>query len=184
MSNRRLDNFVQPPSSPSSSQTTSIASVFDNNQPNYNLSGSLAKDTNTFKGTVIKYSEPVEARKPNRRWFLYPFKENESLEPIPLYRQSAFLLGRDRIIADVPIDHPSCSKQHAAIQFRFVKGQCNPYIIDLDSANGTSLNREKIEPRRYYQLLEKDVINFGYSTKDYVVMSEKLLEDKQEDLDS
>lgn len=140
--------------------------------PNFGLSGALAKDTNTFKGVVIKYNEPPEAHKPDQRWFLYPFKGDQSLEPIPIYRQSAFLLGRDRTITDIPIDHPSCSKQHAVIQFRKVKGAVCPYIIDLESANKTRLNDDIIEPRRYYQLFEKDVIKFGFSTREYVMMHE------------
>jgi pSer/pThr/pTyr-binding forkhead associated (FHA) protein len=32
---------------------------------------------------------------------------------------------------------------------------CRPYIIDLESANGTFINGEKIEPAKYYELLEK-----------------------------
>lgn len=147
-----------------------------NDKPNFGLSGALAKDTNTFRGNLIKYNEPPEARKPDCRWFLFPFKQDESLDKIPLYRQSAFLFGREVTIVDIPIEHPSCSKQHAVIQFRFVKGQIKPYIIDLDSSNGTSLNGEKIEPRRYYELLEKDSIKFAHSSKDYVLMSERLLE--------
>lgn len=43
-------------------------------KPNFGLSGALLKDTNTYKGVVIKYSEPLEARKPKRRWRLYVFK--------------------------------------------------------------------------------------------------------------
>lgn len=140
--------------------------------PNYGLSGALAKDTNTFKNVVIKYNEPPEAHKPDQRWFLYPFKGDDSLEPIPIYRQSAFLLGRDRHIADIPIDHPSCSKQHAVIQFRKMKGKISPYLIDLESANKTKLNNEIIEASRYYQLFEKDVLKFGFSTRDYVIMHE------------
>lgn len=141
--------------------------------PNFGLSGALAKDTNTFKGVVIKYNEPVEAHKPDQRWFLYPFKGEESLDPIPIYRQSAYLLGKDRSIADIPIDHPSCSKQHAVIQFRKVKGKIYPYIIDLDSTNKTKLNDEILESRRYYQLFEKDMIKFGFSTREYVIMNEQ-----------
>jgi len=30
-----------------------------------------------------------------------------------------------------------------------------PYIIDLDSINGTFLNNQKIDPRRFYELKEK-----------------------------
>lgn len=46
-------------------------------QPNFGLSGALLKDTNTYKGVVIKYSEPIEARKPRRRWRLYVFKGDQ-----------------------------------------------------------------------------------------------------------
>lgn len=149
--------------------------------PNFGLSGALAKDTNTFKGIVIKYNEPADSHKPDQRWLLYPFKGSESLDPIPIYRQSAYLLGRDRTIADISVDHPSCSKQHAVIQFRKVKGVIHPYIIDLDSANNTKLNDETIEPRRYYQLLVKDVLKFGFSTREYVVMNENLAKDQDDD---
>lgn len=31
---------------------------------------------------------------------------------------SSYLFGRERRVADVPTDHPSCSKQHAVLQFR------------------------------------------------------------------
>lgn len=36
-------------------------------------------------------------------------------------RQSCYLLGRDRAVADIPIEHPSISKQHAVIQFRNIR---------------------------------------------------------------
>lgn len=74
-----------------------------------------------------------------------------------IHRQSAYLIGRDRRIADLPVDHPSCSKQHAVFQYRLVPvdlddgttvKRIRPYIIDLGSANGTYLNGERIEPQR------------------------------------
>jgi smad nuclear-interacting protein 1 len=42
--------------------------------------------------------------------------------------------------------------------------------MDLESTNGTLLNGEKIEPARYYELIKDDVINFGFSKRDYVIM--------------
>ena len=148
-------------------------------KPNFELSGKLTEETNTFRGVVIKYSEPPEARKPKKRWRFYPFKGDEALPVLHLHRQSAFLLGRDRKVADIPVDHPSCSKQHAALQFRLVpykrpdgtKGRrVRPYIIDLGSANGTFVNNQKIEPQRYVELMEKDVVKFGFSTREYVLL--------------
>ena len=38
------------------------------------LSGSLAADTNTVNGSLVKYSEPAEAKKPKKKWRLYVFK--------------------------------------------------------------------------------------------------------------
>lgn len=47
-----------------------------------------------------------------------------------------------------------------------------PYIIDLGSGNGTYLNNQRIEPQRYYELKEKDVIKFGFSSREYVLLHE------------
>merc|ERR1712109_123346 len=117
------------------------------------LSGNLIKDTNTVNGVVVRYSEPPEARKPKTKWRLYVFKGNEELPILYIHRQSAYLLGRDRKVADVPLDHPSCSKQHSALQFRLVPftrpdgtqaRRVQLYIMDLGSANGTFVNNDKI----------------------------------------
>ncbi|XP_006631531.1 smad nuclear-interacting protein 1 [Lepisosteus oculatus] len=165
-------------------------------QPNFELSGALVEDTNTFRGVVIKYNEPPEARIPKRRWRLYPFKNDEPLPVMYIHRQSAYLLGRQRKIADIPIDHPSCSKQHAVFQYRLVEftrsdgttgRRVKPYIIDLGSGNGTYLNNQRIEPQRYYELKEKDVLKFGFSSREYVLLHESSdtteVEEKQDDDD-
>jgi len=157
-------------------------------EENYELSGKLTEYTNTYNGVVIIYNEPPEARKPKTRWRFYPFKGEKSLTMLQLHRQSAFLLGRDRKVADIPVDHPSCSKQHAVLQFRLVPFEkangemgkkVKPYIIDLDSRNGTHVNNKRIEARKYVELLERDVIKFGFSSRDYVILHEK-----SEDVDS
>ena len=155
----------------------------DKDKPDFKLSGKLTEDANTFRGVVIKYNEPPEARKPKRRWRLYPFKGEESLPILHIHRQSAFLLGRDRKIADIPIDHPSCSKQHAVLQYRMVEytrsddstgRRVRPYVIDLGSANGTFVNNNRIEAQRYVELVEKDVLKFGYSSREYVILHDNV----------
>ncbi|TGZ47303.1 smad nuclear-interacting protein 1 [Temnothorax longispinosus] len=159
-------------------------------KPNFELSGKLTEDMNTVNGVVIKYSEPQDAKKPKRRWRLYPFKGEKALPTLYIHRQSAYLMGRDRKVADIPLDHPSCSKQHAALQYRLVSYQkeggaegrrIRPYIIDLESANGTFVNNVKLEPRRYHELLEKDVVRFGFSTREYVLLHEHSKDDSFDD---
>jgi smad nuclear-interacting protein 1 len=84
-------------------------------------------------------------------------------------------------VADLPLDHPSCSKQHAVLQYRLIEVQdeegnsrreVKPYIMDLESTNGTFLNGERIESSRYYELKEKDMLKFGMSTREFVILHE------------
>jgi smad nuclear-interacting protein 1 len=154
--------------------------------PNFGLSGALAKETNTVNGVVLVYTEPVDkAPPPTTKYRLYVFKDGKLLndaEPLRVHRQSFYLFGRDRLVADVPTDHPSCSKQHAVLQYRLrerfdeEKGldvlDSTPYLMDLETTNGTFINGEKLEPRRYYQLLQKDCVKFGASTREYVLLAE------------
>lgn len=73
------------------------------------------------KGVLLKYNEPPEARKPTQNFRLYVFKGSEQvgelsdigiwrplhptnpasacIELIQIYRQSAYLVGRDRIVS-------------------------------------------------------------------------------------
>jgi smad nuclear-interacting protein 1 len=114
------------------------ASPVDKGKPNFAPSGLLAAATNTVKAsdgtsTILKYNEPPEARKPLLGWRLYVFKGSDQVgeryrllryatsnawlaELLHIHKQSAYLIGRDRLVADIAIDHPSCSKQHAVIQ--------------------------------------------------------------------
>ena len=49
---------------------------------NFGLSGALAKDVstgNTHNGVVMKWSEPPEARVPEKKWRLYVFKNDENI---------------------------------------------------------------------------------------------------------
>lgn len=119
------------------------------------------------------------------------------------------MIGRDRKVVDLPVDHPSCSKQHAALQYRlvpftrddgsvgkirvlgpvltsnafltFVGKRVRPYLIDLESANGTFINNKKIDPKKYVELLERDVIKFGFSSREYVLLHENSKDEAMDD---
>ena len=148
-------------------------------KPNLGLSGNLTADTNTYKGVVIKYNEPPEASMSKTKWRLYVFRNDEHFKPLHMHRLSAFLMGRNSIICDVPILHPSISQQHCIFQYRAVNRKIRgvekrvvlPYIFDLNSSNGTFLNGEKIEPHRYYELKERDNLQFGLSPREYILIS-------------
>lgn len=154
--------------------------------PNFAPTGLLAAASNSVSqadGTsiVLKYHEPPEARKPPAKdmWKLFVFKGSDIVDTIELSLRSCWLVGRELAVVDMVAEHPSISSQHAVIQFRHVEktneygdkvGRVRPYLIDLDSANGTTLNKDAIPPSRYIELRDKDMVQFGYSTREYVLM--------------
>jgi smad nuclear-interacting protein 1 len=149
-------------------------------KPNFGVSGALSKDMkagNTYKGVVLKFCEPPEARAPNTLWRFYVFKGDEELETLHVSRQSAYLFGRNEEIADISLQHPSCSSQHAVLQYRALpnketgKLKCLPYLMDLESTNGCFINGVRIDAARYYQLKKGDVVKFGGSTREYVLLT-------------
>ncbi|KAG1906608.1 smad nuclear interacting protein 1 [Suillus fuscotomentosus] len=175
---------IQPSAPPRSSSQSKSPPPIDKAKPNFANSGLLAAETNAVKltdgtSTILKYNEPPEARKPTLGWRLYVFKGSEQLELLHIHRQSAYLIGRDRTVTDILIEHPSCSKQHAVIQHRQVmekdefgtsKSKNKPFIIDLESTNSTHVNDEAIPTSRFYELKAGDVIKFGLSNREYVLL--------------
>ncbi|TLD19521.1 smad nuclear-interacting protein 1-like [Venturia nashicola] len=152
-------------------------------KPNFGPSGLLAKESNTVAGTkiVLKYNEPPEARKPpaSQAWRMYIFKGDDLVDTVPLHTRSCWLIGREGAVADLLVEHPSTSKQHAVIQFRHsVKvnefgdrtNVVRPYLLDLESANGTELNGERLEGSRYFEVRDKDMMKIGLSEREYVFM--------------
>ncbi|KAJ6783952.1 hypothetical protein PWT90_02135 [Aphanocladium album] len=153
---------------------------------NFGNTGLLAAASNSVtqadgSSVTLKYHEPSEARKPSPRdqWKLYIFKGEDIVDTVDLSARSCWLIGREMAVVDLPAEHPSISKQHAVIQFRYTErrnefgdkiGKVKPYLIDLESANGTMLNNGKIQDSRYLELRDKDMVQFGQSTREYVIM--------------
>merc|ERR1719378_1479808 len=138
---------------------------------------------------LLNILSPRKLESQKKKWRLYVFKGNEELPILYIHRQSAYLLGRDRKIADIPLDHPSCSKQHSALQYRLVPytrpdetqgKRVQLYVMDLNSANGPFVNNSKIEYQKYVQLLEKDVLKFGFSSREYVLLHDQSKEDEED----
>ncbi|KAF3602355.1 hypothetical protein F2Q69_00033861 [Brassica cretica] len=140
-------------------------------EPSFELSGKLAEETNRYRGDVsicgfqllaslchvnfcysgiaaLLFNEPPEARKPNKGWRLYVFKD----ELLQLHHQSCYLFGREKRIADIRTDHPSCSMllsitgvSSSSLEYEvemekldgMMETQVRPYIMDLGSTNKT-----------------------------------------------
>jgi smad nuclear-interacting protein 1 len=169
------------------------------------------KTGNIYNGVLLKFTEPPEARTPNTRWRLYVFKKNkkikststsgpvnntksnnshsnddesdELIQVLHISKQSAYLFGRDEKVADIPVHHPSLSKQHCVLQYRALPDnknhlhqgvvvRCKPYLMDLGSTNGTFINGVRIDDARYYELRKGDVITLGSSSREYVLLTE------------
>ncbi|TGO81570.1 hypothetical protein BPOR_1100g00010 [Botrytis porri] len=166
--------------------TTGDEPIPEKEKPNLGHTGVLAAASNTITQAdgnyiVLKYHEPPEACKPPSKddWRLFVFKGADIIETIDLSAKSCWLVGRERAVVDLVAEHPSISKQHAVIQFKATEKmnefgdkirKVKPYLIDLESANGTMMNKNPIDASRYVELMDKDMIQFGHSTREYVLM--------------
>ncbi len=168
---------------------TNREEVVPKEEPCYIPSGNLYTDDSMKKKKKIKpedrlkYSEPGDASHPDLLWRFYVFKNEECIETLHVSKLSFYVIGKDEEQCQIVAQHPSISKFHAVLQFRKKVTRdkignpvlaIRPYLIDLGSTNGTSLNGEKMEELRYYELLEKDCIKFGASTREYVIMHDQL----------
>lgn len=131
------------------------------------------------KTNLLKYYECEDfcdpRRFPSSTFKVFVFKETTVIDTIDLSTRSYYRLGRDESINHIPLLHQSISSQHAVLQYRYRDGRCRLYLMDLDSANGTKINNGEIEVegKRFYEILDGDVIKFGASTREYVFMKNK-----------
>lgn len=155
-------------------------------KPNFEPSGILEKDLqNEYNKSMnnkiaINYKPPNDSIIPEDIWFVFKFiKDNkEANETYKLVGKDFFLIGKDNRICDIRIKQKNISRQHAVIQFRKIIKDNNdicilPYLIDLNSTNGTYLNGDKIDNSKYYELRDKDNLNFGDKKIDFVLMKMK-----------
>lgn len=151
---------------------------FRKEEPNFELSGLLQKDEQTDKSLDRKFVAPKDARKPiEHGWRLFVFKGNsidKEARIMKLYKGDHFIFGKDQRICHVTLNHQTVSREHCAICFRIVDHDrdIRPFIMDLGSSNGTKLNGKKLKPFEFLEIKEQDVINFGYSQRDYVLMKD------------
>ncbi len=76
----------------------------------------------------------------------------------------AVRVGRDPN-ADVMIDDGSISSEHAHFTLEFEGEDAVVYVVDVESANGTFLNGDKLEPNAPKRLSSQDSVRFGPAVK-------------------
>lgn len=140
-------------------------------EANFEVTGLLAMEDNSKNGVALKFTEPPDACEPTSKWRFYIFKKSEEKKVIHLHRKAGFLFGKDRRVVDIPTDHPTCSKQHAVLFFRQRGTDIIPYLMDLESTNGSFVNGKQIEPARYVEVRDKDVIRFASSSRELVLIN-------------
>merc|ERR1711879_824408 len=81
-------------------------------------------------------------------------------------RQKATVFGRHKSYADVILQHPSISRQHAVI----LHGKSgNMYLMDLGSSHGTYVNDRRLDGEQREPLRDGDTVKFGASSRRYTV---------------
>ena len=163
--------------------------IIEKEKPNFEPSGILQKDlqdeynASMNNKVAINYKPPSDSIIPEEIWFLFKFLKDkkEADETYKLVGKEFFLIGKDNRICDIHIKQKNISRQHAVIQFRKIAKNNKdgnsvsiiPYLIDLNSTNGTYLNGDKIDNSKYYELMDKDNLNFGDKKIDFVLMQMK-----------
>lgn len=57
--------------------------------------------------------------------------------------------------------------QHRTLNHVFLS---RPYLIDLEATNGTFINGEQAPATRFIELKQKDMLKFGNSTREYILL--------------
>ncbi|CCF60174.1 hypothetical protein KAFR_0J01070 [Kazachstania africana CBS 2517] len=163
--------------------------------PIFEPSGLLESESNKREGFASKHVEPADSIVPIHYWnerkitvadrpiiksILYKQGIKKPLREFYLDDKNHYIIGRlldtsikdknneekDSLMQDIPIPDEGCSKEHCVIQFRQKHDKLLPYILDLNSSNGTCLNGTLIPKSRYIELRNADSITFSEFPED------------------
>lgn len=112
------------------------------------------------------YEIPPWSANPNDDFFLEVLKDGSIIENIDLSEKSHYIFGRQPDLCNVTLDHPSISRMHSVLQFR---DDGALMIVDLNSQHGTMVNKKTILPNVYQRVYVGDIIQFGASTRKYLL---------------
>jgi hypothetical protein len=120
----------------------------------------------------MDWTPPSWAGPPTRRLELVCTKEGAEMGATDISRERAYIFGRNPEGAPcgaVTLDHDSISRRHAALVHDGLQKKVQ--LVDLGSRHGTKLDGRPLAPRKYYELAEGAVVQFGASTRAYRLRS-------------
>eukprot|EP01134_Creolimax_fragrantissima_P006633 CFRG6633T1 len=138
--------------------------------------------TTTYKAVSVfpfDYKEPTWSSVPNIAYKIEVLKGGVIFDTISIDDESFFVVGRDPR-NHFPMDHPSVSRFHAIIQHRGEND--GVYLYDLGSTHGTKLNKKAIKPRTFHRIRIGHTIQFGLSTRLFVLAGPSEIAEEQEQI--
>ena len=115
------------------------------------------------------YNPPDWSAVPKSSYAFEVVKDGVVQQTLDLSSKAHFVLGRHSSTADLVIEHPSVSRQHAVLQHR---DSGEVYLMDLGSTHGTFLNKKKLEPQMYVPLRIGSTVKLGASSRALVLMGD------------
>ena len=111
----------------------------------------------------ILYKKPQwsSENKTDIEYWIEVIKEGVVLETIPLKDKEFFLFGRHPI-CDIVMENPTVSRQHCAFQMH---SEGCVFFFDMESAQGTLINKRPAKSNRFVLLRPGDVMRLGQSTR-------------------
>jgi len=123
-----------------------------------------------------------ENTSPKVTMFFYLLKEGDVKEPLNKYNiipKKLYIIGRSSKECDIVLDEKLLSRKHAELVYI----DKNEIIVrDLNSRNGTFINKEKIEPNKEYLFSLNETLSFG-SINNEIVFYDYTDNKKEEDTD-
>ena len=100
--------------------------------------------------------------------FFYLLKEGDVKEPLNKYsiiRDKLYIIGRSKKDCDIVLDEKLLSRKHAELIYH---NKNEIMIRDLNSRNGTYINKNRIEPDKDIYFSKSDTLSFGHINNEIV----------------
>ena len=95
----------------------------------------------------------------------------------PVFKNDALIGRYDSVTGSTPevdLTQEDAARNISRRHARIVTKEGKHYIAEeIGTMNGTFLNNVKISPRRYIEVGEKDVLKFGFSSREYVLLHDQ-----------